>query len=166
MSSGAGTRAGRARIVAIALSPPIMLSVAMLIGHGLQRLRPLSSLPESLAGTGGVVAGPVVVGLAVLIFVIAFRTVRRVGFEIGGKKPTALLLKSGPYRWSRNPMYLAMIVFMGGRAIWLDNAWLLVLGVSFLTFLRYTVIKKEEAYLERKFTHEYREYKASVRRWL
>ena len=63
-------------------------------------------------------------------------------------------------------MYLAMIVFIAGRAIWLNNAWLLVLGGTFVTLLRYTVINKEEAYLERKFTEEYRQYKASVRRWL
>ena len=142
-----------------------MLIVAILIGHGLQRLRPLSFLPERLAGPEGV-AGPVVVGLAVLIFALSFRTVRRAGFKIGGETPSTLLLKSGPYRWSRNPMYLAMIVFIAGRAIWLNNAWLLVLGGTFVTLLRYTVINKEEAYLERKFTEEYRQYKASVRRWL
>ena len=63
-------------------------------------------------------------------------------------------------------MYLAMIVFIAGRSIWLNNAWLVVLGGTFVTLLRHTVINKEEAHLERKFTEEYRQYKASVRRWL
>ncbi len=142
--------------------PPVLLILAILIGLGLQRLWPLRFVPDRLEG----IVGPVVVGLGVILFALSVGRLRRAGTGFRAGDPTTVIVKSGPYRWSRNPIYLSFILFLAGLAIWLDNAWLLVLEVPFVALLRYAVIAKEEAYLERKFDEEYRRYKTSVRRWL
>ncbi len=142
--------------------PPVILILALLLGLGLQRLWLLRFVPDGLKG----IVGPVVVGLGLILFALCVRKFRKAGTGIRAGEPTTVVVKSGAYRWSRNPIYLAFILFLAGLAVWLDNAWLLVLEVLFIALLRYAVIAKEEAYLERKFGEEYRQYKARVRRWL
>lgn len=142
--------------------PPVILILAILIGLGLQRLWPLRFVPHGLE----TLVGPTLVGLCLILFALCVRNFRKVRTGIRAGDPTTVIVTSGPYQWSRNPIYLAFILFLAGLAVWLDNAWLLVLEIPFIRLLRYAVIAKEEAYLERKFGEEYRAYKSSVRRWL
>jgi protein-S-isoprenylcysteine O-methyltransferase Ste14 len=79
--------------------------------------------------------------------------------------PTAIV-RTGPYRFSRNPIYLAFSVFQLGIAIWVNSLWLLATLAGALALIHYVVIPREEQYLERRFGAEYLDYKASVRRWL
>jgi protein-S-isoprenylcysteine O-methyltransferase Ste14 len=72
----------------------------------------------------------------------------------------------GPYRFSRNPIYLAFSLFQLGIAIWVNSAWLLATLVGAVALIHSVVIPKEEQYLEGKFGEQYLDYKASVRRWL
>ncbi len=142
--------------------PPVVLLVAILIGLGLQRLWPLRFVPDRWES----VAGAVLVGAGLVLFALAVRRFRRAGTGIRAHEPTTVIVAEGPYRLSRNPIYVAFILFLAGLAGWLDNAWLLAIEVPFVALLRHAVIAKEEAYLERKFGQEYLDYKASVRRWL
>jgi len=73
---------------------------------------------------------------------------------------------SRPYRFTRNPIYLAMFLGLIGLAIAFDNLWLLMMLVPFALVVRYGVVAREEAYLERKFGDVYRGYRSRVRRWL
>ena len=73
---------------------------------------------------------------------------------------------TGPYRFTRNPIYLGMMLALVGLAIAFDSAWLLVTLVPFALVIRYGVVAREEAYLERRFGEVYRRYRARVRRWL
>src|SRR5262249_11803734 len=73
---------------------------------------------------------------------------------------------TGPYRFSRNPIYLAFSLFQLGIAIWVNSVWLLATLVGALALNNTAAIPKEEQYLERKCGAQYLEYKASVRRWL
>jgi protein-S-isoprenylcysteine O-methyltransferase Ste14 len=73
---------------------------------------------------------------------------------------------AGPYRYSRNPIYVGMFLGLVGIAIGFDSLWPLVLLVPFFLVIRYGVVAREEAYLERKFGDGYGTYKRRVRRWL
>jgi protein-S-isoprenylcysteine O-methyltransferase Ste14 len=82
------------------------------------------------------------------------------------RKPTTALITGGPYRLSRNPIYLGASLAFAGTGLVTNSGWLLGLLLPFLLLIRYGVIAREEAYLERKFGQAYRCYKASTRRWL
>jgi len=71
-----------------------------------------------------------------------------------------------PYRFSRNPIYLAFSLFHLGIAIWVNSVWLLATLVGAMALMQYFAIRREEEYLERRFAAQYVDYKASVRRWL
>jgi len=81
-------------------------------------------------------------------------------------EPTTTIVDTGPYRFTRNPIYLAMLLGLIGLAIALNSLWLLLTLVPFVLVIRYGVVAREEAYLERKFGEDYRRYRARVRRWL
>jgi protein-S-isoprenylcysteine O-methyltransferase Ste14 len=80
--------------------------------------------------------------------------------------PTTTIVESGPYRFGRNPIYLSMFLGLIGLALAVNNLWLLLMLVPFALVIRYGVVAREEAYLERKFGEVYRGYRARVRRWL
>ena len=81
-------------------------------------------------------------------------------------RPTTTIVDGGPYRLTRNPIYLGMVTGLIGLAIALNSLWLLLALVLFALVIRYGVVAREEAYLERKFGDAYRGYCARVRRWL
>jgi len=81
-------------------------------------------------------------------------------------KPASRLVTSGIYRWTRNPMYVGMALIYAGVAILFDSHLALLFLIPVLALVRYYVIAREEAYLERTFGDEYVAYKARVRRWI
>ena len=81
-------------------------------------------------------------------------------------RPTTSLVFTGPYRWTRNPMYLAMLLLYIGIALLFDIVWALVLTPLVMLLVVRLVIRREERYLEGKFGEEYRQYKGRVRRWI
>ncbi|MEK1943617.1 MAG: isoprenylcysteine carboxylmethyltransferase family protein [Pseudomonas sp.] len=91
---------------------------------------------------------------------------RRLGTHVPPSRPTTLIATTGPYRWTRNPMYLGMALVYAGIAIGFDGAIALALLPLVLIVIQRQVIAHEERYLEAKFGDDYRRYKAKVRRWL
>ena len=77
-----------------------------------------------------------------------------------------MIVRTGPYRFSRNPIYLAFILLVLGLSVWLNNLWLLVTLVPAFGLMAAVVIPREERFLERNFNDQYSSYKARVRRWL
>lgn len=71
-----------------------------------------------------------------------------------------------PYRFSRNPIYLAFILFVLGLSVWLNNLWMLVTLIPAVGIVAMVVIPREERFLERNFNDQYSSYKSRVRRWL
>jgi protein-S-isoprenylcysteine O-methyltransferase Ste14 len=110
------------------------------------------------------------VGVAVLLLGLvalpALRQFIRAGTHPEPWKPTTALVTDGPYRFSRNPMYLGFTFIYLGVACWVNTAWPVVLLPLVLLVMQYGVILREEAYLERKFGEEYRAFRRRVRRWL
>jgi protein-S-isoprenylcysteine O-methyltransferase Ste14 len=104
--------------------------------------------------------------LALALFAWAVVTITRAGSNVPTYLPTTTIVESGPYRFTRNPIYLAMFLGLIGLAIAFDNLWLLMALVPFALVIHYGVVAREEAYLARKFGDVYRGYRARVRRWL
>jgi len=103
---------------------------------------------------------------ALLLFLLSFREFRAAGTSIRGNERSTTIVRTGPYRFSRNPVYLSFVLLVLGLAIWLNDLWLLVLLVPAVGFIAAVVIPREERFLERNFQDQYLSYKSSVRRWL
>jgi protein-S-isoprenylcysteine O-methyltransferase Ste14 len=91
---------------------------------------------------------------------------RRAGTRFETTQPSSRIVTAGPYRFTRNPIYTGMFILLTGLATAFNSLWLLVALALFYPVIRYGVVAREEAYLERKFGDAYLDYKASVRRWL
>jgi protein-S-isoprenylcysteine O-methyltransferase Ste14 len=142
--------------------PPLVYLGSILLGLLLHFAwpRPLSGHPV------GAPVGAGVVLLAVGLCIAAVRIFRAAGTPVPGNRPTTTIVRTGPYRFSRNPIYLAFSILQVGVALWVDSLWLLVTLVPALALMSFWVIPREERYLEARFHSEYLPYKSSVRRWL
>ena len=146
----------------VIIRPPLAWGLAIIAGLALNWLVPLPFLPADLP-TGWL--GTIVFVLALALGVWAIVTMTRAGSNVPTNLPTTTIVGSGPYRFTRNPIYLGMFLGLIGLTIALDNLWLLVMLVPFAIVIRYGVVAREEAYLERKFGDVYRGYRSRVRRW-
>jgi len=143
------------------LRPPIVFLSAIVLGIALDYRWPLPFVPSTLG-----LVGPLATVSSVLLFVLALRELRRAGTSVRGTQRTTTIVRRGPYRFSRNPIYLSFILLLFGLAVWLDNLWLVLTLVPATVFIVAVVIPREERFLERNFHDHYSSYKASVRRWL
>lgn len=143
------------------LRPPLVFLAAVLLGIGLNLVWSLPYMP-----TSRVWLGPIVTLCAVLLYVLSFLAFRAAGTSVRGNRQTSALVRTGPYRFSRNPIYLSFVLFGLGLSVWLNNLWLLVTLVPAAGIIAVIVIPREERFLERNFAAEYSSYKAAVRRWL
>jgi protein-S-isoprenylcysteine O-methyltransferase Ste14 len=145
--------------------PPVVPLVTILVGVFLNWLVPIYlgvaiPAPHRYWIGGGIVVGAVIMaGSAVVLM-------RRSGQSENPWKPTFSIVERGPYRFTRNPMYLQMVIACIGFAIILMNWWILLLTPVCAWILHRFVILPEEAYLERKFGESYLAFKRRVRRWL
>jgi protein-S-isoprenylcysteine O-methyltransferase Ste14 len=142
--------------------PPLIYAGALVLGLTAKRLLPTPFLPRALARVFG---WPLVIG-GLAIGLLGFREMHRAGTNVDPREPTTAIVTEGPYRFTRNPLYVGMTLIYTGisaRANSLPAALLLPLV---LAVMRRGVIEREEAYLERKFGDEYLRYKDRVRRWI
>ncbi|WP_223248490.1 methyltransferase family protein [Sulfurirhabdus autotrophica] len=91
---------------------------------------------------------------------------RHAGTSASHSKPSASLTIHGPFRFSRNPIYVAMTGMYLGAVFLVNAIWPLLLLIPLLILMHWFVIVKEERYLTQKFGQTYFEYKSDVRRWL
>jgi protein-S-isoprenylcysteine O-methyltransferase Ste14 len=110
--------------------------------------------------------GGAVFVLALALFAWAITIITRAGSNVPTNMPTTSIVDTGPYRFTRNPIYLSMMLGLVSLAIAFDSLWLLMTLVPFFLVIHYGVVVREEAYLERKFGEVYRRYRARVQRWL
>ncbi len=142
--------------------PPLVYLGSILLGLLLHFAWPLPLVRHPV----GAPIGAGVVLMAVGLFIAAARTFRAAGTPVPGNRPTTTIVRRGPYRFSRNPIYLAFSALQVGIALWVGSLWLLITLVPALALMSFWVIPREERYLEARFPSEYLPYKSSVRRWL
>jgi protein-S-isoprenylcysteine O-methyltransferase Ste14 len=106
----------------------------------------------------------ILIGIAV--FAAGIRNFASAATPVQGTKPTRALVTTGIHGWSRNPIYLGILLVYGGIGIVVRSPWILIFALPLAITIRYGVVAREEAYLERRFGDTYRDYKARVRRWL
>ncbi len=148
----------------VRIFPPAVYVGGLIVGYAIQWF-----VPISIAGGTFAIAvralGAIAIAAALLLDASALACFRRNATPVNPTKPTAKLVRAGPYRFTRNPMYLGLALLHGGLALIGNALWPLLALVPAIWIIRTQVIAREEAYLEAKFGEDYRAYKAAVRRW-
>ena len=142
--------------------PPLVYLGSICLGLLAHLAWPVELLPASISMPIGVM----VVLAAGALFISAVRTLRKAGTPVPGNRPTTTIVPRGPYRFSRNPIYLAFTLFQIGLAAGVNSLGLLLTLLPALALMALVVIPREERYLEARFPAEYPPYKRAVRRWL
>lgn len=146
------------------IAPPIAIHLGfVLVGMGAELLWPSG---VSQGGIAWYASGGAAITGGLLLVVWAGLTFRSRGTRPEPWKPSTTVVDSGPYRFNRNPMYLALGVIHVGIGTIAGSAWIIATAVPALVVMRYGVIGREERYLQRKFGEPYLRYKRDVRRWL
>ena len=146
----------------INVPPPLIYLLPLLLGLMLDRRRRLSFLPCGAArGLGWSLLG---VGVALNGWFL--RTIREADVPIRTDKPVPRLTTEGPFRYTRNPSYLALAMIYAGIAVLRNSLWAILLLPLVVVVIQREVIGREERYLERAFGEEYLDYKGKVRRWV
>jgi protein-S-isoprenylcysteine O-methyltransferase Ste14 len=142
--------------------PPLIYLASIATGLALHWAwpRPL------LAGVPARPLGGALVVASLLLFGFSVQRFRAAGTPVPARKPTTAIVRTGPYRFSRNPIYLAFSLLQLGLAIWVGSWWLVATLAAAIALIHYVVVPREERYLEARFGAEYGDYKAAVRRWL
>ncbi|HYI86295.1 MAG TPA: isoprenylcysteine carboxylmethyltransferase family protein [Burkholderiales bacterium] len=111
-------------------------------------------------------AGGTLILIGVAIMAAGARNFSRADTPVPSNQPVRALVTTGIHGWSRNPIYVGMLLLYAGIGTGARSPWVLILALPLVIILRYGVIAREETYLERRFGDAYRDYKARVRRWL
>ena len=144
------------------LLPPfwfLLSIILMVIFHQLLPVKQLLDPPLTYWGIGAIILGILVVIYCAVIF-------QRKGTTIKPFEESSYLVNEGLFGYSRNPIYLGMVVVLLGLWCVLGSLTSLLVIPVFVGLIQEKFIKEEERMLEEKFGEEYREYKAKVRRWL
>ena len=145
--------------------PPLIFVLPLLAAIILARGRPW---PIAEGGsTTLVIGGVAAIGGAIALVLASIATFRKAETTIlPAGRPTTAIVERGPYRVTRNPMYLSMALAYLGASIALNNFWAIVVLPAILIVVDVFVIRREERYLASKFGQTYRDYCSRVRRWL
>jgi protein-S-isoprenylcysteine O-methyltransferase Ste14 len=146
----------------IAVVPPALVAGSVLLGFVLQKVAPNPVLPKRVRRGLGL-------ALTVSAFAVAFsalRELREAHTPFDVREPTTAVVTTGIYAYTRNPLYLAMMMLYLGIGSLRNSRWHWLLALPTAVALQVAVIAREETYLERKFGAEYLDYKAHVRRWI
>lgn len=147
----------------VVIHPPIALAIALVLAFALNWFWPLPFVPLA---TPHIQVGVLLAIGALLIIRWAIVTFRKARTNILTSQATTTIVSTGPFAYSRNPIYVAALIGMAGAAIAFDSLWFVAALIAIWFVLRFGVIAREETYLERKFSTSYLDYKSKVRRWL
>ena len=141
--------------------PPVIYGVAFLIVLVLRSLWPMPIFPAAYLWTGIAVA---VIGIGIAVW--GRRTMRAAGTNINPALPALAIVQSGPFRYSRNPLYLALTLLYLGLTLAFNTWWGIVMLLPLIVVMHAGVVLREERYLDQKFGETYRQYRSRVRRYL
>lgn len=143
--------------------PPLPYAAAIAGGWWLDRH--VQALPLDFGAPTGLL-GSLLIAMGLALMGWTFLEFSRRRTTVNPYAAATHLCVSGPFRYSRNPIYLGDWLILAGFALWLATWWPLLFAPPVWAMLRYWVIRHEEAHLESKFGQEYRDYVMRVRRWL
>jgi protein-S-isoprenylcysteine O-methyltransferase Ste14 len=146
----------------IRLHPPIIYAISILTGIGLNNFWPLL-MPYDLHNRS---YGITLIVIALLLAAWSLYQFYKGDTDVRPDKPDSSLLTSGPYRFTRNPLYIVLTLVQLTAAIWLNNLWIALHAIPSVIVITRYAIAREERYLEALFGQQYADYKKRVRRWL
>jgi protein-S-isoprenylcysteine O-methyltransferase Ste14 len=145
--------------------PPLMFALPLVAAILVDRQRPWPIQESNRAVS--MIGGAAAIALGVALGVAAVRTFRRADTTIlPAVRPTTQIVAKGPYRYTRNPMYVGMALAYVGVSVLLNNRWALLPFPAVLVVVDRFVIRREERYLTAKFGPVYHDYCTRVRRWI
>ena len=147
----------------VRLKPPMVFFPMALLGLGLKWVVPL---PAPFAAVVRFPAGAVMVFVGLVLHVATMAPFRRTGQNPLPGNPAPELILEGPYRFSRNPMYLSVTLWLFGLSLSVDDLWIALAASTSLLIVHFTSVLPEEAYLQQRFGDAYLAYKSRVRRYL
>lgn len=147
----------------IVLNPFLIYFLLALCAVLLQRFLPL---PAVLTGQAPRVIVAAIMLINLMIGLAAARGMLTARTSLNPNRPTTSLVLSGPFRFTRNPLYLGLTVFYAGLMLVFELTWGLLFLPIVVWLITAWVIVPEEKYLEQKFGREYLNYKSRVRRWI
>ena len=142
--------------------PPLIYAAGLGIGLLLHKLVPVRFLPPGWARY----AGWPLVAVSFLPGASAAVMMRRAKTALNPHRPTTAFVPDGPFKYTRNPIYVSFTLLYTGITILANSLWTALLLPLVLVVMQRGVIEREERYLERKFGAQYLKYKAGVRRWI
>jgi len=146
----------------VIVPPPVYVAMVIGLAFAMDFLWPLRIDYYYLLAWSGYM----VVTLAIVILSLCAWQFHTHKTDLGPHKPASRMVYAGPYRLSRNPIYLSFLMLQLGYGFVEHHVWVsLTLPVSFV-ILHFHVIANEEAYLRRRFGDEYEQYCQAVNRWL
>lgn len=140
--------------------PPLIFAGPLALGLLLQRFFPKKFLPRWI----GITLGSLGIIVGAMLIQGGIRAMFSAQTNVDPHKPATTVVTGGPYRYTRNPLYMGLTLIYAGIALLANALWVLLLLPVVLAVMIYGVIKREEQYLERKFGEQYLSYKARVRR--
>jgi protein-S-isoprenylcysteine O-methyltransferase Ste14 len=149
------------RIVA---HPPVIFGIVLAVGFLIGRFYPLAIMADP--GTLSKVLANLLFVVSVVVMVTTTRLMLRRKTDPRPDRPTTTIVTEGFFKYSRNPLYLSLLLIYSGIAIHANSLWLVFLLPVLLLGLERGVVIREERYLEAKFGEEYLQYKKRVRRWI
>jgi protein-S-isoprenylcysteine O-methyltransferase Ste14 len=146
----------------VAVLPPILYGAALVVVWVLRRVLPLAvPAPRALFWLG--------IALLLVACCLALwghRTMHSAGTNVNPLLPATTVVTRGPFRYSRNPLYLSLALLFLGVSFAMSTWWGVIVAVPVLLVMHYGVVLREERYLEEKFGDVYRQYRGRVRRYL
>jgi protein-S-isoprenylcysteine O-methyltransferase Ste14 len=145
--------------------PPLILLAGLGLSLIARMVRKAPLAPEGMAGPRKVLGGALIAaGCATAAW--SARTFQQAGTDISPHQPATALVESGPFRYTRNPIYLGGSAVYTGITLLLNNLWGIVLLPVITTVLQRGVIEREEQHLHARFGDDYDDYTRRVPRWL
>jgi protein-S-isoprenylcysteine O-methyltransferase Ste14 len=146
----------------VAAPPPLLYGGAFFLVLVFRRFWPMPIFGHAVALWLGLALLVLGVGIAAW----GIRTMQAAGTNVNPALPTTAIVASGPFRFSRNPLYLALTLLYLGLTLAFNTWWGIVVLVPVLIIMHRGVVLREERYLEEKFGETYRQYRSKVRRYL
>ncbi|WP_158967399.1 methyltransferase family protein [Chachezhania sediminis] len=149
----------------ILVYPPLLAAGAIVVVAALHWLAPLHVLPP-FGRPLLLIPGLLVLALSGWLGVAGVLAFRAAGTNVNPHKPALVLVRAGPYRFTRNPMYLGIVLLLVGLGLALSLDWALPMAAVVWALLHFGVVLREEAYLTELWGTPYTDYLKDTRRWV
>ena len=148
----------------VRVPPPLVFLASIGVGVGLRYV--VAPPPLPFARVMHVIVGALLFVVGLALGMPAFGLFKRSGQDPAPWKPSPSLVLQGPYRYTRNPMYIGMTLIQIAIGFFAANLWVVLLAAASLIVVHYTAVLPEERYLREKFGDDYERFKKRVRRYL